>query len=96
MLFLPLPSTSELIICHYAVLVNFLSSFFTGFIRKSSPSPYRFAPPQVSPAAVAYIRSWRLALAVSAVLPCIAITGGVMNKFISQYMQYVFWPPITS
>ncbi|KAF8600378.1 multidrug resistance protein 1 [Ceratobasidium sp. AG-I] len=36
---------------------------------------------------IAYIRSWRLALALSAMLPCMAITGGVMNKFVSTYMQ---------
>ncbi|TFK28078.1 multidrug resistance protein 1 [Coprinopsis marcescibilis] len=36
---------------------------------------------------LAYIRSWRLALAMSAILPCIGITGGIMNKFISAYMQ---------
>lgn len=36
---------------------------------------------------LAYIRSWRLALALSSILPCIAVTGGVMNKFISTYMQ---------
>ena len=38
---------------------------------------------------LAYIRSWRLALALSSILPCIAITGAVMNKAISKYMQYV-------
>jgi len=38
---------------------------------------------------LAYVRSWRLALAMSSILPCIAITGGIMNKFISSYMQYV-------
>ncbi|CAA7271334.1 unnamed protein product [Cyclocybe aegerita] len=36
---------------------------------------------------LAYARSWRLALAMSSILPCIAIAGGVMNKFISMYMQ---------
>ncbi|KIP05158.1 hypothetical protein PHLGIDRAFT_129050 [Phlebiopsis gigantea 11061_1 CR5-6] len=36
---------------------------------------------------LAYVKSWRLALALSSILPCIAITGGVMNKFISTYMQ---------
>ncbi len=30
---------------------------------------------------VAYIRSWRLALAMSSVLPCIVLTGAIMNKF---------------
>ena len=36
---------------------------------------------------LAYVRCWRLALAMSSILPCIAIAGGVMNKFISKYMQ---------
>ncbi|KAF7298981.1 hypothetical protein MIND_00846300 [Mycena indigotica] len=36
---------------------------------------------------VAYIRNWRLALAMSSILPAIAVTGGVMNKAISKYMQ---------
>ncbi|KAI0953276.1 hypothetical protein AcW1_007535 [Taiwanofungus camphoratus] len=37
--------------------------------------------------ALAYARSWRLALALSSMLPCIAVTGGVMNRFLSRYMQ---------
>lgn len=36
---------------------------------------------------VAYVRSWRLALALSSILPCIAIAGAVMNKLVSRYMQ---------
>ncbi|KAJ7761539.1 P-loop containing nucleoside triphosphate hydrolase protein [Mycena maculata] len=36
---------------------------------------------------VAYVRNWRLALAMSSILPCIGITGAVMNKAISRYMQ---------
>ena len=38
---------------------------------------------------LAYSQSWRLSLALSAMLPCIGITGAIMNKFISGYMQYV-------
>ncbi|KZP07068.1 hypothetical protein FIBSPDRAFT_804345, partial [Athelia psychrophila] len=34
---------------------------------------------------LAYIRNWRLALAVSSILPCIAIAGTVMNKAVSGY-----------
>lgn len=36
---------------------------------------------------LAYIRNWRLALAMSAILPCIAISGGLMNKFVVKYIQ---------
>jgi ATP-binding cassette subfamily B (MDR/TAP) protein 1 len=39
---------------------------------------------------LAYSRNWRLALALSSMLPCIAITGGVMNQFLSKYMQCVY------
>ena len=40
--------------------------------------------------ALAYARSWRLALAMTSMLPCIVITGAVMNRFVSKYMQYVY------
>lgn len=36
---------------------------------------------------LAYIRNWRLALAMSAILPCIAISGGLMSKFVVKYIQ---------
>ncbi|KAG6857152.1 hypothetical protein H0H87_008722 [Tephrocybe sp. NHM501043] len=36
---------------------------------------------------LAFIRNWRLAFALSSMLPCMGITGGVMNKAISKYMQ---------
>ncbi|KAH9026281.1 P-loop containing nucleoside triphosphate hydrolase protein [Lactarius deliciosus] len=36
---------------------------------------------------LAFARNWRLALAMSAILPSIAITGAIMNKFMSKYMQ---------
>jgi len=36
---------------------------------------------------LAYIRNWRLALAMSSILPSIAISGALMNKFIIKYTQ---------
>jgi ABC-type multidrug transport system fused ATPase/permease subunit len=36
---------------------------------------------------LAYVRSWRLALALSSILPCIIIIGSIMNKFVSKYTQ---------
>ncbi|KAK0232730.1 P-loop containing nucleoside triphosphate hydrolase protein [Armillaria fumosa] len=36
---------------------------------------------------VAYVRSWRLALALTSLLPCVIITGAAMNKAISKYTQ---------
>ena len=39
---------------------------------------------------VAYVRCWRLALAISAILPCVAIMGSVMNKAVSTYKLCVY------
>ncbi|TFK23400.1 multidrug resistance protein 1 [Coprinopsis marcescibilis] len=36
---------------------------------------------------LAFVRSWRLALAMSAIIPCNAIAGYCMNHFISNYME---------
>ena len=36
---------------------------------------------------LAYARNWRLALALSSILPCIAITGIIMGKFVTKYIQ---------
>ncbi|KIM82065.1 hypothetical protein PILCRDRAFT_483988 [Piloderma croceum F 1598] len=36
---------------------------------------------------LAYIRNWRLALALSSVLPCVVLTGTLMNHFMAKYMQ---------
>ena len=51
---------------------------------------FHFIATFVSGFVIAYARSWRLALALSSMLPCIAIAGGVMAKFIATYTQYVF------
>ncbi|KDQ06798.1 hypothetical protein BOTBODRAFT_140755 [Botryobasidium botryosum FD-172 SS1] len=37
--------------------------------------------------ALAYARSWKMALALTSILPCIALAGAVMNRFVSRYMQ---------
>ncbi|KAI6030747.1 P-loop containing nucleoside triphosphate hydrolase protein [Pisolithus orientalis] len=36
---------------------------------------------------LAFTQSWRLALAMSSILPCIGVTGAVMNKFVAKYSQ---------
>jgi ATP-binding cassette, subfamily B (MDR/TAP), member 1 len=53
-----------------ALVVHFISAFFTGYI-------------------LAYARSWRLALALTSILPFIGITGALLNRFVSRYMQFV-------
>lgn len=37
--------------------------------------------------AVAYARSWKLALAMTSIIPCIIITGVVMNVFVAKFQQ---------
>ena len=41
---------------------------------------------------LAYARNWRLALAMSSILPCIAIAGAVMNTNVSKFMRYASLP----
>jgi ATP-binding cassette subfamily B (MDR/TAP) protein 1 len=36
---------------------------------------------------LAYIRNWRLALALSSLLPCIGVTGATMGTLVSKYEQ---------
>jgi ATP-binding cassette, subfamily B (MDR/TAP), member 1 len=36
---------------------------------------------------LAFSRNWRLALAMSSILPLISLTGAFMNKFLVKYMQ---------
>lgn len=37
--------------------------------------------------ALAYARSWKLSLAISSIIPCIAITGAFMNIFMSRFKR---------
>lgn len=36
---------------------------------------------------VAYVRNWRLALALTSILPCVILVGAFMVRFISKYMR---------
>ena len=36
---------------------------------------------------LAYVRCWRLALAMTSIFPCIAMFGMIMNKFVVAYKQ---------
>ena len=39
---------------------------------------------------IAFVRSWRLALALSSILPAISLTAGIMNKFAADYTKCFF------
>jgi ATP-binding cassette, subfamily B (MDR/TAP), member 1 len=59
------------------------------FVRHPSSRDTR-----LSISTVAYIRSWRLALAMSATFPCLAIAGVLMNKF--RMFSFLVWKqPLT-
>ncbi|KAJ3513963.1 hypothetical protein NLJ89_g2654 [Agrocybe chaxingu] len=34
-----------------------------------------------------YVKSWRLALAMTAIIPCLAVTSGAWDYFVAKYMQ---------
>ena len=59
-------------------------------ISEKVPLAVSFVAAFITGFVLAYIRNWRLALALSSILPCISITGAVMNIAVSKCMQYVF------
>ncbi|KAJ3557811.1 hypothetical protein NM688_g1262 [Phlebia brevispora] len=57
-------------------------------ISEKVPLAVSFVAAFVAGIILAYVRSWRLALALSlTMIPCIGTTGAVMNKFVSRYKQ---------
>ncbi|KAF8133779.1 ste6-like protein [Boletus edulis] len=56
-------------------------------ISEKVPIAVSFISAFITGFVLAYARSWRLALAMSAILPCIGITGALMNKFVSKLVQ---------
>ena len=53
-------------------------------ISEKVPVALSFIGAFVTGFVLAFARNWKLALACSSIVPCIAITGGVMNFFISK------------
>lgn len=64
--------------------VQFTSAFVTGFVRKPSPA-LRYISLTSNP--VAFIRSWRLALALSSIFPCLLLTGALMATFSTKWVK---------
>ncbi|KAJ6530072.1 P-loop containing nucleoside triphosphate hydrolase protein [Mycena vulgaris] len=56
-------------------------------ISEKVPLVVSFASSFLTSFIVAFVRSWRLALAMCAIFPCIAITGTIMNKFMTRYAE---------
>jgi hypothetical protein len=58
-------------------------------ISEKVPMCIQFVSTFIAGFVLAFVRNWRLALAISSVLPCIMITGALMGKFMVRYSQYV-------
>ena len=56
-------------------------------ISEKVPLAVSFIAAFVAGFIIAYVRQWKLALALTSIIPCIGITGALMNKAISKYMQ---------
>lgn len=68
-------------------------------ISEKVPMSLQFVSSFIAGIIIAYTQSWRLALAMSSILPCIMLTGGLMGKFMARYTQCVYrrplWPTLT-
>ncbi len=58
-------------------------------ISEKVPITVSFVAALITGFVLAYIRCLQLALALSSILPCIAIAGGVMTRFVTKYTQCV-------
>ena len=56
-------------------------------ISDKLPTMFTFISTFVAGFVVAYIRSWKLALVMTSILPCIIITAVVLNIFVAKYQQ---------
>jgi ATP-binding cassette subfamily B (MDR/TAP) protein 1 len=76
------------------VLIAILLVFYLVFldlvqqgISPKIPTALGFLAAFVTGFILAYIQQWKLALAMTSIVPMISITFGLMNKFITKYMQ---------
>ncbi|KXN91894.1 Leptomycin B resistance protein pmd1 [Leucoagaricus sp. SymC.cos] len=56
-------------------------------ISEKIPMAMQFMGSFIAGIILGYTKSWRLALAMSSVLPCISLTGAIMGKFMTKYTQ---------
>lgn len=75
------PSAAELPEC------LFLSDLVQEGISEKVSMAVQFMSSFIAGFILAYTQSWRLALAISSVLPCIMLTGALMGKFMTRYTQ---------
>ncbi|KXN91892.1 Leptomycin B resistance protein pmd1 [Leucoagaricus sp. SymC.cos] len=56
-------------------------------ISEKIPMAIQFMGSFIAGIILGYTKSWRLALAMSSILPCISLTGAIMEKFMTKYTQ---------
>ena len=56
-------------------------------ISEKVPVATSFVSAFITGFALAYARSWKLSLAITSIIPCIAITGACMNIFMSKFKR---------
>ncbi|CAO1632776.1 unnamed protein product [Sympodiomycopsis kandeliae] len=56
-------------------------------ISDKIPMSVMFVSTFITGFVVAYVRSWKLALAMTSIIPCIVLSGAIMNVFVSRYHQ---------
>ena len=66
---------------------SFFSDLVQQGISEKVPLAASFMSAFVAGFILAFVRQWKLALAMSSIIPMIGIAGALMNKFISKYMQ---------
>lgn len=65
-------------------------------ISEKVPMCLQFTGSFIAGMILAYTQSWRLALAMSSILPCVMVAGGIMGKFMTRYSQCVPLSPQNS
>ena len=73
-------------------LTHIFPDLVQGGLSEKVPIVASFISAFITGFALAYARSWRLALAMTSIIPCMGLTGGIMNKVMSTYTQSVFAP----
>jgi ABC-type multidrug transport system, ATPase and permease components len=82
--FAPEPTSSGALTRH-----SLLSDLVQLGISEKVPIIITYISSLIAGFVVAYVKEWRLALALTVLLPLLTVTGGVMNYFVVPWQQYV-------
>ena len=72
---------------HIEVQTTFIPDLVQQALSEKVPLVVGFFSTFVTGYVLAYIKNWRLALAMSFIIPSSALSGGLMNKFTIKYAQ---------